>query len=598
MNQFIVMAMRLGIVFLIAAFAIVSFVTFVDANQFKPRIIEHAKKYTGRELTIEGDLSWKIFPLGMKARKLVLHNPPGFKQKNFAEINSAIISIKILPLFIFRIEPKGLKLYGLKINLVKSADGQNNWSDLQHPLIISMLPDKSSPTDMKKRASLKLLFSMINISNGTVSWIDEKTNQSIDAQSLEVQAKNINPSEPFDFSTTFYFSGKNPTLTGLFYLTTRVSIDPVKQLFKLDKLNLTTKFWKEQQAYITIQGDAIANFNNETLQISNLNVDMSGLQLVGNATINAMLTQPVLTGHIKVEPLDVKNWLEMMQGYPIPSLQTFKDLSAEFDFKTGTTLQSIQLSGNTKIDNLEFLKANFSHIDVKTQFQNGILELSPITADFYQGKIAGNMTVDFNPAIPQITLQEKILNVQTRPLMADLAGNQKLKLRGTANIDLKMTTQGTSVAALTENMNAILHFDFDKGALEGMDIGYLLDSAYALVSKDKATGLDTGETQFGQLTANATIRNGVLLNNDLFMSAPRFVTKGKGTINFNTQEINYELLTVENNSQTNAHSIRNIPIPIQIIGNLESPHIKIDSDAFVKNVTQQQIQNSKNLMAN
>lgn len=51
----------LGLVVLIVG-ALLALVLLVNPNQFKPLIVEQAKKQTGLDLVIEGDIGWQFFP--------------------------------------------------------------------------------------------------------------------------------------------------------------------------------------------------------------------------------------------------------------------------------------------------------------------------------------------------------------------------------------------------------------------------------------------------------------------------------------------------------------------------------------------------------
>ena|SRR3990167_7171943 len=52
----------LGLIIVVAALAIGSFLFFMDPNQLKPVIIAEVQKKTGYQLTIDGKLSWSFFP--------------------------------------------------------------------------------------------------------------------------------------------------------------------------------------------------------------------------------------------------------------------------------------------------------------------------------------------------------------------------------------------------------------------------------------------------------------------------------------------------------------------------------------------------------
>ncbi len=119
----------LGIIILLAIVAIVCLVTFVSPNRLKPMLTEQVMKYTGRQLVIDGDMSWTFFPyLGVKIGHSSLGNPTGFSEKTFAEISRITVGVKIMPLFYRRVESSGIVLDGMKLHLIKNADGKTNWA--------------------------------------------------------------------------------------------------------------------------------------------------------------------------------------------------------------------------------------------------------------------------------------------------------------------------------------------------------------------------------------------------------------------------------------------------------------------------------------
>src|SRR5580700_10236697 len=110
----------IGMVLLLAILLIVSLATFVNRNRFKPLLAEKVKHYTGRQIIIDSDLSWTIFPtFGVKTGHVVLKNPEGFDQGIFAEVKNVTVSIRLMPLWHKKIESNGIKLDGMKLHLIK-----------------------------------------------------------------------------------------------------------------------------------------------------------------------------------------------------------------------------------------------------------------------------------------------------------------------------------------------------------------------------------------------------------------------------------------------------------------------------------------------
>jgi AsmA protein len=255
----------------------------------------------------------------------------------------------------------------------------------------------------------------------------------------------------------------------------------------------------------------------------------------------------------------------------------------------------MNVQGQVKIEQLQAAKLKVSNVNIQTHLDNGVLEFLPITAALYQGDIQSQAKINFTSAVPKISLDAKLTNLQAEPLLQDLSGDSsKLKLKGAATIDLQITTSGLATQAILKNLNGNGRFSFKNGVLEGIDLAYLVDSAYALVQKQAATTQNTNSTEFGDLNGSAVITNGVVNNNDLYLNSPRFETKGQGSIDLVNQQINYLLQTVSKdaakNKGKNILNIYNLTIPIRVSGNLKNPSIELDSADLLKQVAKQQVE--------
>src|SRR3990167_5286712 len=110
----------LGVFVLFCLLVVILLITFVNPNRLKPLLIAEVTKATGREFKMDGDLSWTFFPsIGVKVGHMILNNPAGFAGKTFAEVSSATVGVKMLPLLHGQIQSSGVTLNGVKLYLIK-----------------------------------------------------------------------------------------------------------------------------------------------------------------------------------------------------------------------------------------------------------------------------------------------------------------------------------------------------------------------------------------------------------------------------------------------------------------------------------------------
>ena len=81
---------------------------------------------------------------------------------------------------------------------------------------------------------------------------------------------------------------------------------------------------------------------------------------------------------------------------------------------------------------LKIANATLTQLSVAVNAKDGDINLNPIAADLYQGKIAGSVGLDTRAAKPKLSMNESLTGVQIEPLLKDLSG--EAKIAGTANL--------------------------------------------------------------------------------------------------------------------------------------------------------------------
>ena len=110
----------------------VAFRLFFEPNDFREDIERAVYESTGRELTIEGEVSLRLFPwLAVEVGRTRLGNAPGFGDAAFAELERAELSVRLLPLLFGREVTIGTaEIEGLRLDLRVDKQERRNWSDL------------------------------------------------------------------------------------------------------------------------------------------------------------------------------------------------------------------------------------------------------------------------------------------------------------------------------------------------------------------------------------------------------------------------------------------------------------------------------------
>ena len=136
MNKFLkLLAKIVGLLIILYILLMVGIHFFLQPNTYKSLITKAFYKATGRNITIEGKVGLSLFPTPtITVNQITVANRKGFiapKSANyFAKIGKAYLRLHMRPLFSGKIRPSKLLLTHASVNLITTASGKNNWSDL------------------------------------------------------------------------------------------------------------------------------------------------------------------------------------------------------------------------------------------------------------------------------------------------------------------------------------------------------------------------------------------------------------------------------------------------------------------------------------
>jgi AsmA protein len=176
MTRFIQIILGLfGLLIVVVLAAVILIPLFVDPNDYRDEIARAVEEQTGRSLEIEGEISLSVFPwLGLEVGAVRLGNPPGFGDGPFVEIGSAGVGARLLPLLSRRLEVSTLRLDGLRVNLVRRADGATNWEGLggeEDAALAQTPPDDGGQFALEQVGGLRLTDALVryrDLGAGTV----------------------------------------------------------------------------------------------------------------------------------------------------------------------------------------------------------------------------------------------------------------------------------------------------------------------------------------------------------------------------------------------------------------------------------------------
>ena len=559
-----------------------------DPNQYKPQIVQAVKERTQRTLTLEGDIRLSFWPsIGAKIGKTSLSERAS--DREFAAVEEVRVALKLMPLLSGQAIVDTVRVSGLRASIVKAKDGSTNMDDLASPP-----PAKGAPAAKDGGADFKLDIAGVEITNAALSYADAAAGTKYVLSKLNFKTGRLAPGVPTQVEFSGHIQGDKPKLDLPVELKTRLTFDPEKQTLALADIALEAK-------------GAAANLNNLVVKLTG-NAEVDGAKeraranlagKVADSNIKARLditgfAKPAIGFDIEVDQLDADRYLPRAPA-GVPSAGAGKQPEPEQPFDL-SGLRDLRANGTLKVGALTANNVKASSVRLDLKANGGRVDVSPLTASFYQGTLASTISINAAPAVPAFTVKHQMNGVSVGPLLKDLANSDMLEGKG--NIILEVTTQGNTVSSLKTALNGTADVKLADGAVKGIDIAGSIHNARAKLGalRGEQTQADdkSQKTDFSELTATFKIANGVARNNDLSLKSPLLRVGGEGEINIGADSLNYLVKasivgTSKGQGGRDTEDLRGVTVPVRVSGPLAAPSYKLDFGATVKDAAKEEL---------
>jgi AsmA protein len=561
-----------GLVILIGAVLAYVAATF-DPNQYKPRIVQAVKERTQRTLKLEGNIGLSFWPsIGAKIGKVSLSERAS--EREFAAVDELRVSLKLLPLLSREAVVDTVRVRGLRANLVKGKDGRLNVEDLA-----GAPGAKEAPAPKGAQPGFKVDVAGVDIENATIAYTDQAAGTKVTLTRLNLKTGRIAPGVPSRVELSVNIQGSQPKLDMQAGLKTRLTFNPGQQSIALEDLAVEAKGAAADFKSLAFQatGGATVDGAKERAQ-AQLAGKFDETSFKARLGIDGFAT-PAIRFDVEMDRLDVDRYLA-----PAPAGGQQKPAAGgpepRFDL---TGLRALRAEGTLKIGSLKANNVKGSNVQLAVKANGGRVNLDPVTADFYQGKLASAITINAAPATPTFAVRHRFNGISVGPLVKDLADSDLLEGKG--DIAADVTSQGNTVSALKKALAGTASLKLADGALKGIDIGGSIRDAKARLGAlrgEQTQAADKSQkTDFSELTATFRIANGVARNNDLDMKSPLLRVGGEGEINIGADSLNYLVKasivgTSKGQGGRELEDLRGVTVPVRVSGPLASPSYKLD----------------------
>jgi AsmA protein len=634
-----------GGVFLLLCAALLAVWLLVNPNHYKGRIAAAVKDSTGRDLKLPGDIKLSLFPwVALELGPASLGNPPGFGEEPFLSIAHASLRLRLLPLLHQQLEVSRIEVDGLNLHLLKGGDGRGNWrsADLKSgPSLPAGTEHVNAARSLKSLADIRVRNGRVSYQNIVIENLDLETGSPSQGGDVPVSATfDLNPGSPgeqitvnakFDVNegsaggdirlaavnlngtanrpgdarpahwewtaplmnldvtqqsleaAAFAFTYSNAHLTGSIVaknILDQASVAGSMTLMPLvlhefaPRLRFTLPTTKDPKALAQLSGAANVAYESNTLRLTKLQARLDDTQLEG--TLSYLMGEtPTLQFDLAADQIDIDRY----RG----SGERSADLGSNPPNAAGDRAKSLEAAGTLVVASAKFSGMDFSNLHLTVASKGRLTRLFPAEAEIDGGRYSGDITLDDRGAVRIVSVNEHLTGVDLTRLLAK--ETHKRHLSGRATLSLKGTARGATGDALLKTLSGRLEADLADGAFEGIDLGYDVNRAEALIDRSTVPRDDTGRTTFDQFKFSAQITNGVAETQDLTISSQALRVTGQGTANLSTKAINLQLLA----SLLKTPAATLIDVPVKLTGTYADPQVKADVSSVAKDQLKQKL---------
>ena len=278
-----------GAVMVIAVAGAVYVAATFDPNDYKDQIIRAVKESKQRDLRLDGKITLSFFPnIGAKLGKVSLSEFNSDKQ--FAAIDSARISLALLPLFSGQAVVNEVAVSGLQATLIKRKDGTTNIDDLLGPKEEKIAEKK---TDGKQ--PVKFDIAAVSVEKTALTYRDESSGAQYAIKELSLNTGRIANGVPGKISLSAGMQSNQPKLDINTQLKTTLTFDLDKRQYRLEGLDLQASGAALDISNLKVKasGDASADLATQEFGAKKFTLNATGVK--GKDNFEATLDAPALS---------------------------------------------------------------------------------------------------------------------------------------------------------------------------------------------------------------------------------------------------------------------------------------------------------------
>lgn len=527
-------------------------VSFVNPTQLTGLLSSSVKAATGRELKITGPVTLKLFPsISVKAEQVALGNAPWASAPEMLSIKTIELEVKLLPLFLKRVEISTIKLSGLDAHLQASKAGQNNW-DLTPPTVEDTTGKSPAASQTESDESNFVAIETITVSDAKISYEDG----SGPAKIISVPKFSLNGG-----------GGKTAILLDLQYQNYKIDLKG-----KTSSLRQTILDWNQSPVKmnldltLTLNGKALGiegEIDKTPKKTSQFDIRLKSKSFDLVPLVAASLAASGSNPTAVSKPLASQTQF-FFSNEPLPM-----GLLPSANGKITVSIDQLGLPNKTTLNNLS------GHI----LFNDSRIDLNDLKFALGKGQGQAQISVaDFQSDSPKIAIKLLAKGFSLEQILLSADAGTKVS-GGSTQLALNLQGKGKSLHQFLSTANGVAQVSVGKASLGSKVFNNAGDLVVTIFNAVNPLHKSSDQTILECAVAYLPVSNGIVAVKDsVGVETDKLDITLSGTVNLNTEAIN---LNVNPNDKSGLTTGIDLGGLVKIDGTLLNPQTGINKQGVV-----------------
>jgi len=591
----------------------------VPASAVKDDLETYVRSATGRDLMIEGQGRFRLFPaVGVTFDDVRLSGPDGNPERPFLRAEAVTVEVGIWSAVTGSVRLDSLTLEQAIIDLRMDASGGVNWEfsanePFRPGLAVSHAGAAAGPGLRVGIRQVQLKGSTIRYhapdegvpleisdANLVMRWPDAQSAATLTGafsargRRMEIEAgletpQDLRRGEPAQLIVDVDSAFSNLRFDG--------NIDTSADRPLRGSLTASASNAAEVFAFagasaapmidtISLEGRLAAGQNG--LRVSQLRAVLDDMTASGTLDLAMTGPRPALGGDLRFDRLI----LDKLRLRPVPvrtdaARATGDGYLSAHAAPDDPAASRINLSGLDALDAdvtiaakaISYGELSGRDVALRARLEDALLAVRLAKLSLYDGSGAGRMELSGHQGVPVVSAKLELEGVNTLPLLSDASDFDWVSGRMTGTVNV--ASGGETLEGMRKRLRGEARLTIRDGALEGLDLPGMLARLQA-GDLGKFRRREGEQTRFDRLQANWTVSKGVAATQDLLLEGHYVQAEGKGKINLRTERLDIRLSPRVTPRSADEGSAQPVEIPVRIQGDWADPVVYPDVEKVLE----------------